>query len=74
MKRFYFLATLILGLLLSSCDKKDNALIDCDPPIITFEIIITDADGNLIINSEKRRREDSGIVNHRTTWPHCDPT
>ncbi len=46
------MAILILGLLLPSCNKKDFEPIDCDPPIITFEIVITDADGNLIIQSE----------------------
>ncbi len=60
MKRFYFLAILFLGLLLPSCKQDAEEPVDCDPPIITFEIVVTDADGNVIIkgeNGEERIRE-----------------
>lgn len=69
MKRFYFLATLILGLLLSSCDNKEDQGI-CDPPIVTFEIIITDADGNLIIQSENGEEK----IRELLSIEHCGRT
>lgn len=52
MKRFYFLAILLLGLLLPSCKQDAEEPVDCDSPVIYFKIIATDIDGNQIIQKE----------------------
>ncbi len=70
MKRFYLLATLILCLLLTGCKQDNNESIDCDPPIITFDVIITDADGNLIIQEENGKEK----IRELLTIEHCGHT
>ena len=49
MKRFYLLAALILGLTLSGCKETPES--KTLPPVI-FEIIITDSDGNIIVEQD----------------------
>ena len=63
MKRFYFLATLILGLVLPSCNNAsegpypDNSMVQ-----IVFEIIVTDKDGNIIVQQENGEETIKGLL------------